>query len=80
MTLQQRLEKAHQDSVALYIRRQQIELQRQQIQNTAAQIDRELTMLDGELRVLTELRDAEQKSERHEPLPFKPALAAEPGA
>lgn len=62
MTLPARLEKAHELSTALYLRRQHVELQRQQLAAQAQQIDQELLRLDGEVRLLTELIDADKPS------------------
>ncbi len=55
MTLTERLADAHQRSVALYLRRQDIETQRQQCVLMAQQCDRDLLQLDGEIGVLTVL-------------------------
>jgi chromosome segregation ATPase len=55
VTLAERLADAHQRSVALYLRRQQIEAQRQQIQQQAQACDLELVKLDGEIEVLKAL-------------------------
>ena len=62
MTLQQRLDQANQQSVSLYLRRQQIEEQRQQIALQAQQCDLELVRLDGVIRTLSELIAAERAS------------------
>lgn len=53
MTLQERLDRANQQSVSLYLRRQDIEGQRQQLSLQAQQCDVELMRLDGEIRVLS---------------------------
>lgn len=61
MTLQERLDKANQNSVALYLRRQEIEGQRQQLNLQAQQCEAELIRLDGDLRTLTALVAEEVK-------------------
>ena len=55
MTLTERLAAAHQESVALYLRRQMLEQQRQQLAAQAAQIDQRLISLDGTIETLTAL-------------------------
>lgn len=52
MTLTERLADAHQRSVALYLRRQQIEAQRQQVAQQAALCDQALVKADGEIELL----------------------------
>lgn len=52
-TIAERLAQAQQQSVQMYLRRQQIETQRQQLSMQAMQCDQELIALDGEVRVLT---------------------------
>lgn len=54
-SLQDRLDHAHQRSVALYLQRQQVEAQRQACAQQAQAIDLELVKLDGEIRVLEAL-------------------------
>lgn len=55
MTLPERLQAAHQQSVAVYLRRQQIEAERVRWASDAQRCDQELLALDGEIRVLTAL-------------------------
>ena len=52
MTLQERLAKANERSVALYLQRQRVEGQRQQLSLNAQQIDQELVKLDGVIESL----------------------------
>jgi len=68
MTLQERLDDANRRSVALYLRRQQIEEQRQQVQAQAQQLtnvaratDMEFVKLDGEIAAFTALLADEPK-------------------
>lgn len=62
MTLQERLADAHQRSVALYLKRNELEEQKAQLQNQGQYlmnqgraIDMDLVKLDGEIKVLTAL-------------------------
>ena len=55
MTLKERLDKANQDSVALYLRRQQIESQKQQVQRMGFECDQQLVGLDAQIGMLTEM-------------------------
>lgn len=52
MTLVERLSHAHQQSVSLYLMRQQVQQELLNAQARAQQIDMELLKLDGEIRVL----------------------------
>lgn len=52
MTIQERLAKANDRSVALYLQRQRIEGQRQQLTLNAQQIEHELVKLDGAIETL----------------------------
>lgn len=61
MTLTERLAACHQSSVALYLRRQEVETQRQQLQRQATLIDQNLVELDGQISLLNELVAAEPK-------------------
>lgn len=54
-TLQKRLDAANQQSVKLYLRRQEAQQQAQAIQLSGMQIDAELLRLDGEIRVYESL-------------------------
>lgn len=49
------LRKAQEQSVALFLERQRVEVQRQQLTLQAQRIDHELVLLDGEIRALTPL-------------------------
>lgn len=55
MTISERLTQAQQQSVALYLRRQEIEQQAQQVRSAALEIDAELLRLDGEIRACVAL-------------------------
>jgi predicted nucleic acid-binding Zn-ribbon protein len=52
MTLQERLAKANERSVALYLQRQRVEGQRQQLTLNAQSIEHELVKLDGVIESL----------------------------
>ncbi len=59
MTIDARLAQAKEQSVSLYLQRQEVEMQRQQVQARAVQIDAELLRLDGEIRALTDVLQPE---------------------
>lgn len=69
MTLQERLDQAQQQSVSVYLRRQQIEAQRHQIAKMALDCDQALIRLDGQIALLTDILTPEQPA-THTPLPF----------
>ena len=79
MTLQERLDKANQLSVKLYLRRQEIEGQKQQIAKMAHDCDAQLLALDAQIGMLTELiaESAEKPKERRT---RKPRLVESVGA
>ncbi len=69
MTIQERLLNAREQSVKLYLERQEVELVRQQVQVRAAQIDHQLMKLDGIIDAL--------EAQLREPQPAAPQPAAE---
>ena len=52
MTIAERLAQAKEQSITLFLQRQDVEATKQQMQARAVQIDAELLRLDGEIRAL----------------------------
>ena len=62
MTTQERLNQANEQSVSLYLQRQQLESKLQEFQLRASQVDQKLIRLDGIIEILQSIIEQENQN------------------